>query len=109
MREGVRVRERSRAKSSAAKMRPLRRGVLVQMEGRVVMARADSMRARMWRGFWEGVGEEEEWGEGEEGCRSGSRCLITSVRKCRSEGELHLGRTMASRLGEGSCYIYVAY
>ena len=59
------------------------------------MARADSMRARSLRGDW--VVE-----EGVDGCRFGRVWRMTSVTKCRSDGELTLGITRASRLGDWS-------
>ena len=43
--------DRSRAKSSAAKISPCRRGVALHMEDRFMMARADSMSARYVIGF----------------------------------------------------------
>jgi hypothetical protein len=68
------------------------------MEVRFWIAFADSMRAmrRM------GGGSEEDWEE-VEGCRAGRVWRRTSVRNWRSDAELHLGRTRASRLGEWSC------
>lgn len=86
VRSGVRVMERSRAKSSAANMRPDRCGEARQMLLMSVSARADSMRAIMDGGFREEVDLDRV-------------CLITSVTKWRSEGELTFGTTMVSRLG----------
>lgn len=89
------MRERSRAKSSAAKIRPERYGVLVQMEGREVSALADSIRARIFKGgFWKSLS-----GFGDEGCRAGRMCWITSVTKWRSAALLTFGITKASRWG----------
>ena len=65
----------------------------VQIAGREVMESADSMRARSLMGDW-------VVDDGEDGCRSGRVCRITSVMKCRSDGELTLGITRASRLGD---------
>ena len=73
------MRERSRAKSSAAKMRPERRGVARQMEVRFEMDLADSMRARILT--WEDL-----------------RVRKSAV-QVRSAGEFTLGMTMVSRFG----------
>ena len=87
----MRVMERSRAKSSAAKIRPERWGEARQMEVRSVRALADSIRAII-----------------EGGGRGGSEVVvvrvwrITSVMKWRSEAEFTLGTTMASTLGARS-------
>lgn len=86
VRSGVRVMERSSAKSSAAKMRPERWGEARQMVLMSVRARADSMRAMIDGGFRGEVDFERV-------------CLITSVTKWRSDAELTLGTTMVSRLG----------
>lgn len=96
-RDGVRVRERSSAKSSAAKIRPWSSlGVAVQMEFRFERACADSIRARILRG--------EEWSLRPRRLvwyryRSGRMRWITSETKCRSEAEWHFGRTMVSTFG----------
>lgn len=71
---------------------------------RSVRALADSIRAMSRRGGCEGVEEDVE-GFGSHGCRSGRVCRITSVMKCRSDEELTLGTTRASRLGALSCTI----
>jgi len=90
-RDGVRVMERSRAKSSAAKIRPERWGEARQMEVRSVRALADSISPMI-----------------EGGDRGGSEAVaarvwrITSVMKWRSAAEFTFGTTMASRLGARS-------
>ena len=89
VRDGVRVRERSRAKSSAAKMRPESRGLAAQIWFRSVMARADSMRARSFKGL-------------NDTSRSALEvrfCLMKSVAQRKSEPELTFGITMVSRSG----------
>lgn len=98
VRSGVRVMERSRAKSSAAKMRPERWGEARQMVLMSVRARADSIRAIIDGGV-RGEADFERV------------CLITSVTKWRSEAELTLGTTMVSRLGACSCMnsVHVCY
>ena len=65
------------------------------MAGREVMESADSMRARSLMEVW-------VVDEGEDGCRWGRVCRMTSVMKCKSDGELTLGITRASRLGDWS-------
>lgn len=88
------MRERSRAKSSAAKMRPERYGDAAQMEERAMSDFADSMSAMIERGFSE---DEEEW-------RDGRVCFITSVTKWRSAAEFTFGTMIVSRLGALSCF-----
>ena len=68
--------DRSRAKSSAANIRPERRGEDLQIESSEERERADSIRARR-------VTEEGERGKG----RVESVWVITSVMKWRSEGD----------------------
>ena len=83
---GVRVIDRSRAKSSAANVRPEMYGDDVQMAFKSVTERADSMSAMILTGFV----EPGAW-------RSGRVWRSTSVMKCRSLGRSTLGTTMASR------------
>ena len=80
----------SRAKSSAAKIRPWRRGVAVQIEGRFERPRADSMRARIWIGL--ALCSEFCWEE----VVGGWRCVIMSDMKVRSEADWTLGMTIVS-------------
>src|SRR6478735_7591496 len=80
--DGVLVRDRSRAKSSAAKMKPLKYGDALHICERSMTARADSMRAIILIGFSASVA-----------CRSGATCRRTSVTKVRSAAELTLGTT----------------
>jgi hypothetical protein len=63
------------------------------------MERADSINASSR------IGREDA--DGVAGCRSGNVCLITSVTKWRSDAELTLGITMASKLGACNCTISV--
>lgn len=77
------MRERSRAKSSAANIRPDRRGVTSQIWGRFMIDCADSIKARILRG-----GEDEDVGR---------RCDIMSVTNWRSDGLFTFGMTRASR------------
>lgn len=83
---------RSRAKSSAANMRPDRRGLALHIWSSEERERADSMSARM---------ETDEVGRGLG--RVESVWLTTSVMKWRSEGDWTLGTTRVVRLGDLSC------
>ena len=94
VKEGVRVSERSRAKSSAAKMRPERYGVALHILERSDSALADSIRAKIFIGGDLGCDEGEV-----DGCLEGRVCRITSVTKCKSDAELTLGTTKVSRFG----------
>ncbi len=94
VKEGVRVSERSRAKSSAAKMRPERYGVALHMLERSDSALADSIRARIFIGG--SLGGDDG---GLDGCLKGRVCRITSVTKCRSDAEFTFGTTRVSRFG----------
>lgn len=89
VREGVRVKERSRLKSSAAKMRPVRWGDALHISFRFERAFADSIKARRRIGGSLDVGV---W-------RWGRVWRITSVMKWRSEGEFTFGITIVSMLG----------
>lgn len=92
--EGVRVRDRSREKSSAAKMRPERYGEALHISPKFESDFADSMRARRRIG----VLLPGEW-------REGRVCRITSVTKWRSDAEFTFGITIASRFGAWSYQI----
>ena len=82
----MRVRERSSAKSSAAKQRPERRpGAAEAMLERFESERADSMRARMEMGWlWE----------------LGRECAITSAMKVRSEADSVFGSMIVVRFAD---------
>lgn len=63
----MRVNDRSKAKSSAANIKPSRYGEAVQISRRLVIAWADSMRAIIFIGFFPSFSP-----PGEEGCRAGN-------------------------------------
>lgn len=90
--DGVRVILRSRAKSSAANIKPWSSGEAAQISDRFVRDLADSMRAKSEiGGLLSGDGSwDKVW-------------LITSVTNVRSEAELTLGMTIVVRFGDCSC------
>src|SRR5688500_17189617 len=85
-----RVKERSRAKSSAANINPLRSGEAAHIDGRSMTALADSMRAMRRKGRAPGPLE----------YLFGAACRRTSVTKDKSAALLTFGITIVSRLGE---------
>ena len=108
VRDGVRVRLRSRAKSSAAKMRPWRRRlsegvVVVVVVGAVVISlRLVRDLALSIRASREIGGRERAWGGVDVSVRACS-CkvwLITSETNVKSDAELTLGMTMVVRFGD---------
>ena len=96
--------DRSKAKSSAAKIRPDKYGEEAHMEDRSMRALADSIKASRRRGLdllmSVTVFLVTRLAEGRvAGCLVGRVWRITSVTKDRSEADLTLGITMASRFG----------
>ena len=92
------MRERSRAKSSAAKTRPERRGEAAEMEWRLERALADSISASILMGWGSEGGGSPFWGE--------RWCARKSVTQWRSDAEFTFGTTMVSRCGALHCRVF---
>lgn len=82
--EGVLVILKSSAKSSAAKIKPERYGVLAQISERLRIARADSMSAIIFTGSFASPAETSL---PVPPCRLGSLWRKISVMKCRSDAD----------------------
>lgn len=100
--DAVRVRLRSRAKSSAANIRPCKRGDAAQIWDRFMSDLADSTSASSEIGGRVSAAEDEV-------CCCANVWDTTSVTKVKSEAELTFGITIVVKLGDWSCALVSSF